>query len=80
MILQIWLDDVFLVESWIVKDPKNDKSSFYGYEPKKGDWYGMYKIKDTTQFWDEYIKTGKVKGFSVEGYFNDKIISHGRNA
>ena len=73
------VDDAFLVESWIVKDPKNDKSAFYGYEPKKGDWYGMYKIKDKA-IWDEYIKTGKVKGFSVEGYFNDKIISHGRNA
>ncbi len=72
------VNDAFLVESWIVKDPKNDKSAFYGYEPKKGDWYGMYKIKDKA-IWDEYIRTGKVKGFSVEGYFNDKIISHGRN-
>ena len=69
------VDDAFLVESWIVKDPKNDKSAFYGYEPKKGDWYAMFKIKDKA-IWDEYIKTGKVKGFSVEGYFNDKLISN----
>ena len=69
------ISDAFLVESWIVKDPKNDKSAFYGYEPKKGDWYGMYKIKND-EVWDEYIRTGKVKGFSVEGYFNDKIITN----
>jgi hypothetical protein len=23
--------------------------------------------------WDDYVKTGKVKGFSIEGYFADKM-------
>jgi hypothetical protein len=33
----------------------------------------MYKIDDKN-IWDKYIKTGKVKGFSVEGYFSEKLI------
>ena len=34
---------------------------------------GMYKI-DNTRIWEDYVKTGLVKGFSVEGLFSDKII------
>ena len=69
------VDDAYLVETWIVKDPEKDKALFYGYAPKKGQWFGMYKIKNK-QVWDEYVKTGKVKGFSVEGFFNDKLLTN----
>ena len=69
------VEDAYLVESWIVKDPENDKSLFYGYAPKKGQWFGMYKIKNK-DVWDKYVRTGKVRGFSVEGWFNDKMISY----
>jgi hypothetical protein len=34
-----------------------------------------YKV-DNKKVWDDYIKTGRVKGFSVEGIFNDKLISN----
>jgi hypothetical protein len=27
---------------------------------------------DNAEIWDEYVKTGKVKGFSIEGFFADK--------
>ena len=30
------------------------------------------KVEDDT-IWNEYVKTGKVKGFSLEGYFADKL-------
>ena len=60
--------DAIMVETWIVEDPNRDKALSYGYQPKKGEWYGMYKIKDK-QIWDDYVKTGLVKGFSVEGIF-----------
>jgi hypothetical protein len=68
------VEDAYLVESWIVKDPENDKSRFYGYEPVRGQWFGMYKIEDKN-IWQEYVKTGKVKGFSVEGFFGEKVLS-----
>lgn len=67
------VDDISLVESWLVADPDKDKSSIYGYNLPKGSWFGVYKVNNKN-VWDDYIKTGKVKGFSVEGLFSDKII------
>ena len=59
--------DAYLVESWII-DGENDKSKNYGFNLPAGTWMGMYKIEDKN-IWNEYIKTGLVKGFSVEGMF-----------
>ena len=69
------VDDAYLVETWIVKDPEADKSALYGFLPVTGQWYGMYKI-DNRRVWNEYVKTGKVKGFSVEGYFLNNILTY----
>ena len=66
--------DAYLVESWIVKDPEKDKANFYGFKPIAGQWFGMYKIADK-EIWNEYVKTGKVKGFSVEGFFSEKLLA-----
>jgi len=30
------------------------------------------KVEDDA-IWNDYVKTGKVKGFSLEGYFADKL-------
>lgn len=68
------VDDAYLVETWIVKDPEADKSVLYGFQPVAGQWYGMYKI-DNRRVWNEYVKTGKVKGFSVEGYFYNNVLT-----
>ena len=65
--------DVSLVETWLVEDPEKDKSAIYGYNLPKGSWFGVYKVNNK-KIWDAYIKTGAVRGFSVEGIFNDKII------
>ena len=70
-------DGISLVESWLVKDPKKDKSTYYGYEPGEGDWYGIYKVNDDA-LWNDYVKTGKVKGFSIEGYFAEKLDSYNK--
>lgn len=69
------VDDVFMVETWLVEDPETDKSTLYGYEPNKGDWYGIYKIENK-DIWDNYIKGGKVNGVSIEGYFTEKLINN----
>jgi hypothetical protein len=63
---------VTLVESWI-KDGQFDKSNNYGLNIPKGSWVGMFKIDDP-KIWNDYIKTGKVKGFSIEGLFSHKLI------
>jgi len=68
------LDDVYLVETWLVKDPEKDKSSLYGFSSVPGEWYGIYRVGNG-RVWNEYIKTGKVKGFSVEGYFYNNVLT-----
>lgn len=60
--------DVSVVESWIIADPEKDKSNVYGMSYPKGTWMAMMKINNE-EVWQDYIKTGKVKGFSLEGMF-----------
>ena len=63
---------VYLVESWI-KDGKLDKSNSYGLNVPEGSWMGMFKVADE-KIWNDYVKTGKVKGFSVEALLEHKLI------
>ncbi len=65
------IEGLTLVESWIVDDPEMDKSKLYGMSLPKGTWAGTVKV-DNEEIWKDYVKTGKVKGFSIEGYFADK--------
>ena len=37
-----------------------------------GTWMGAVKVNND-EVWNDYVKTGKVKGFSIEGYFADKM-------
>ncbi len=60
-----------VVESWIVEDTKMDKSVKYGLEVPKGTWMISMKVENE-EIWTDYVKNGKVKGFSIEGYFADK--------
>ena len=73
------VDDVSLVETWLIEDPEMDKSRKYGYELSKGSWMVKYKVNND-KVWDEYVKTGKVKSFSVEGIFSNKIIMQNANS
>lgn len=61
-----------LVESWIVEDQEKDKSAFYGMDVPLGTWMGAVKV-DNDQIWQDYVETGLVKGFSIEGFFADKV-------
>ena len=61
-----------LVESWLVEDEVHDKSRKYGLDVPVGTWMGAVKVNNQ-EVWDEYVKTNKVKGFSIEGYFADKM-------
>lgn len=65
------LKGLSLVESWIIEDKENDKSNMYGMDLPLGTWFGTVKVNNE-QVWQEFVKTGAVKGFSIEGYFADK--------
>ena len=66
--------DAVMVESWIV-DGESDKAYSIGFTKDQipvGTWMGGYKVLETNEgneIWDKYIKSGKVKGASVEGNF-----------
>jgi len=62
-----------LLESWIIEDPKHDKSGMYGYELPKGTWMVSYKINDDATW--QRIKNGEIKGFSVAGNFIEKAVN-----
>ena len=69
---QYSLSGLSLVESWIVEDEVHDKSRKYGMEVPVGTWMGTVKVNNN-QVWEEFVKTQAVKGFSIEGYFADKM-------
>ena len=66
------INGLTLVESWLVEDDKFDKSRKYGFDVPVGTWMGAVKVNNE-EVWNEYVKSGKVKGFSIEGYFADKM-------
>jgi len=63
---------VAVVESWIVDDPAMDKSKLYNVEVPRGTWMVAMKIDNDT-IWEDFVKTGDVRGFSIEGQFRDKL-------
>jgi len=69
---EIELNGLSVVESWIVEDEKQDKSRKYGFNVPVGTWMVSMKVNND-EIWDNYVKTGKVKGFSIEGHFVDAM-------
>jgi len=59
------IEGVTFVESWIVEDSKIDKSANFGFSYPKGSWIATMKV-DSDEVWNDYVKTGKVQGFSVD--------------
>ena len=66
------LQGLSVVESWIIEDEQKDKSRIYGLEMPVGTWMVSMKVNND-DVWNNYVKTGKVKGFSIEGFFVDKV-------
>jgi hypothetical protein len=70
------VNGVSLVESWI-KTTKLDKSNGLGLNLPMGSWVGLFKI-DNDEIWDDYVKSGSVKGFSIEGIFTHDLVKASR--
>lgn len=67
---------VDLVESWI-KEGSFDKSNKYGLNLPDGTWVGVFSVDKSPEgekIWNDYVKTGKVKGFSIEGSFTHDLV------
>lgn len=65
------LTGLSVVESWIVEDKDKDKTALYGIDAPVGTWMVSMKVYNE-EVWQEFVKSGKVKGFSIEGYFSNK--------
>ena len=63
---------VLTVESWI-KEGEQDKSKMYGFDLPDGTWFVKMRI-DNEKMWSR-IKSGDIKGLSIEGYFVDRMES-----
>lgn len=70
----VQIDDVTFIESWIKEDEVHDKSVHYGFNEPVGSWFGLMKVNND-EIWNDYIKTGKVKGFSVDGVFDMEKVN-----
>jgi len=66
------INGLTVVESWMVEDKEKDKSAAYDLDVPVGTWMVAVKV-DNEAIWQEWVKEGKVKGFSIEGYFVDKM-------
>ena len=67
---QLELKGLTAVESWIVES-EQDKSRMYDLNVPIGTWMVSMKVLND-DVWKQ-VKEGKVKGFSIEGYFADKL-------
>ena len=66
------LEGMTVVESWLIEDEVHDKSRKYGLNMPIGTWMVSMKI-DNDNVWENYVKENKVSGFSIEGYFADRL-------
>ena len=67
--------DVTVVESWVSKSRETDKSALY-FDRKfpAGTWFIAWKV-NSDDLWNNYVKTGKVQGASIEGLLDHKLVS-----
>ena len=66
------LEGMTVVESWIVEDLVHDKSKKYGLDMPIGTWMVSMKV-DNDEIWNNYVLKKKILGFSIEGYFIDRL-------
>tara|TARA_R110002167_G_scaffold2151_7_gene10716 strand:+ start:832 stop:1494 length:663 start_codon:yes stop_codon:yes gene_type:complete len=64
--------DGYMTSIWMVEDVLKDKQQIYGFNFPVGTLMGQYKIEDLS-VWQK-VKDGEIKGFSVEGFFNDRFV------
>lgn len=74
---QVDVSDVVMVESWIKSDDTHDKTIALGVDAPLGSWVGSFKVNNE-KVWNDIIKTGMVKGFSIEGLFKQNEVSQSK--
>lgn len=70
------VNDLAVVESWIVEDSEKDKSTMYGFSLPVGSWFVKVKVLND-DVWS-MVKGKQVAGFSVEGVFASELIENSK--
>ena len=68
---EVDIEGLSVIESWISEDKVKDKSSLYGFNMPVGTWFVKMKVENN-DVWNK-VKSGEVRGFSIEGYFVDRV-------
>jgi hypothetical protein len=68
------IQNVTFVETWIKEDEVHDKSVMHGFNEPIGTWFAAMKVNND-EIWNDYVKTGKVKGFSIDGVFDMEKVN-----
>lgn len=66
------INGAYLIESFFIDNGRGVLSP-KGWDLQDGSWFASFKI-DNDNIWQEYVKTGLLKGFSVEGFFSEEKI------
>ena len=69
---QAKVDGLSIFESWIVADKDRDKAAVYGFDVPEGTWMVSVRVHNS-DVWSD-VKDKKYRGFSIEGYFIDKLV------
>jgi hypothetical protein len=67
------VEGVYMFESMVIDSQRGIKTPTGYDEAPEGSWFGSFKV-DNEQIWNDFIKTGTFKGFSVEGIFDEKYL------
>lgn len=69
------IEGIVFTEQWLVRDSANDTINAYGFSNVPvGSW--CVKAKLSEELWQDYVKSNKVKGFSVEGILGIQYINN----
>lgn len=66
------VNNITFVESWLVEDSEKDKSALYGFNLPVGTWMIASKVYNN-DVWEK-VKNKQLRGYSIEGYFTDKLV------
>lgn len=62
------LNGSYIVDSWFIRDKDSNPLKSFGFSVEPGDWVGTIFVENQSH-WDEFIATGKLRGFSIDGAF-----------
>lgn len=72
------VDSAVIVEYWFISDKQNDKSNIFDFDLPIGTWMVTTYIADS-KFWKDEVKSGNVRGYSIEGFLNLEMRNIDKN-